>query len=106
VTFNLKGDTLVSCDSYGILKLWDVRTVSPMVSIDCGPHPANHVSIDPSGQIVAVASNDSTVKMYEIANGQLMNLVGHEDAVQCTVFDRSGEFMVSGGSDLSVRIWS
>ena len=37
---------------------------------------------------------------------QMSDLVGHEDAVQCLAFDRQGEFLVSGGSDLTVRIWS
>lgn len=32
--------------------------------------------------------------------------MGHEDAVQCLMFDKSGEFMVSGGSDNTIRIWS
>lgn len=47
--FLLQGDTIASCDSYGIVKLWDVRTVSPMTVVDCGPHAANMVSFDPSG---------------------------------------------------------
>ncbi|CAH1774349.1 unnamed protein product [Owenia fusiformis] len=106
VTFNLRGDTVASCDSYGIIKLWDVRTVAPMTSLDVGPHPANRVAFDPSGSIVAVASNDGSVKMYEVASGQVTSLVGHEDAAQSTIFDRNGEFLVSGGSDCTVRIWS
>ncbi|ETE66343.1 Sperm-associated antigen 16 protein, partial [Ophiophagus hannah] len=43
-----KGDTIVSCDSYGVLKLWDVRRGVPMISIDAGPHPGNQVAFDPS----------------------------------------------------------
>lgn len=105
-TFNLKGDTVASCDSYGTVKLWDVRNGAPMVSVDCGPHPANRVAFDPTGQVLAVASNDSTVKMYEVANGRISSLVGHEDAVQCLIFDRAGEYLVSGGSDCTIRIWS
>ncbi|KAK3106404.1 hypothetical protein FSP39_019312 [Pinctada imbricata] len=105
-TFNLKGDTIASCDSYGIIKLWDVRAVAPMVSFEVGPHPANRVAFDPTGAVLAIASNDSTVKMYEVASGRISPLVGHEDAVQCLTFDKSGEFMVSGGSDNTVRIWS
>ncbi|KAJ7345078.1 hypothetical protein JRQ81_001028 [Phrynocephalus forsythii] len=50
-TFNMKGDTIVSCDSYGVLKLWDIRKGAPMVSIDAGPHPGNHVTFDPSGYL-------------------------------------------------------
>lgn len=106
VSFNLRGDTIASCDSYGVVKMWDVRTVSPMISLDCGPHPGNKVSFDPSGAVLAIASNDGSIKMYEVGNGQMTSLIGHEDAVQCLVFDQSGDFMVSGGSDLTVRIWS
>nr|KAG5692362.1 hypothetical protein BaRGS_007975 [Batillaria attramentaria] len=105
-TFNTKGDTVASCDSYGVVKLWDVRKVAPMVSINIGPHPANKVAFDPSGVVVAIASNDCTIKMYEITNGQVTSLVGHEDAVQCLTFDHTGEFLVTGGSDNTVRIWS
>ncbi|ELT89940.1 hypothetical protein CAPTEDRAFT_167092 [Capitella teleta] len=106
ITFNLKGDTVASSDSYGVVNLWDVRTVSQMTSMDCGPHAANHVTFDPSGSVLAISSNDASIKMYEVANGQMTSLVGHEDSVQAAIFDRKGEFMVSGGSDLSVRIWS
>ena len=46
----LQGDTLASCDSMGVVKLWDVRKNAPMVSIKVGPHPANKVAFDPSGR--------------------------------------------------------
>ena len=46
----LQGDTIASVDSYGVVKLFDVRTVAPMTTIDCGPHPANRVSFDPSSK--------------------------------------------------------
>ncbi|RUS86529.1 hypothetical protein EGW08_005721 [Elysia chlorotica] len=105
-TLFLQGDTIASCDSYGVVKLWDVRSVAPMASFEVGPHPANKLAFDPSGGVLAIASNDSIIKMYEINSGMVQALVGHEDAVQCLCFDRTGEFMVSGGSDSTVRIWS
>ena len=105
-TFNPKGDTIASCDSYGNLKLFDVRTLGQLATVDVGPHPANHATFDSSGQLVAIASNDSTVKMYEVSTGKVTSLIGHEDAVQATIFDRAGEFLVSAGSDYTVRIWS
>ncbi|XP_070588310.1 sperm-associated antigen 16 protein isoform X16 [Erythrolamprus reginae] len=105
-TFNMKGDTIVSCDSYGVLKLWDVRKGIPMVSIDAGPHPGNQVAFDPSGHIVAVASNDGTVKTLELKSGQLSSLLGHEDKVQSVIFDHMAEHLISGGSDGTIRIWN
>ncbi|XP_070588317.1 sperm-associated antigen 16 protein isoform X23 [Erythrolamprus reginae] len=100
------GDTIVSCDSYGVLKLWDVRKGIPMVSIDAGPHPGNQVAFDPSGHIVAVASNDGTVKTLELKSGQLSSLLGHEDKVQSVIFDHMAEHLISGGSDGTIRIWN
>ncbi|XP_019409771.1 PREDICTED: sperm-associated antigen 16 protein isoform X1 [Crocodylus porosus] len=105
-TFNLKGDTIVSCDSYGVMKLWDVRKISPMVSIDAGPHPGNQVAFDPSGHVIALASNDGTVKVLELKSGQLSSLMGHEDDVQCVVFDHKAEHLLSGGADGTVRLWT
>lgn len=97
---------MASCDSYGGIKLWDVRSVGSLASVDLGPHPANRVAFDPSGSVLAVASNDGSVRMYEIASGKHSQLTGHEDAAQTVLFDRGGEFLVSAGSDGTVRIWS
>ena len=101
-----QGDTVASCDAYGVVKLWDVRTVACMNTLDLGPHPANRLDFDPSGTVLGVASNDGTVKMIEVATCQATELTAHEDAVQSVLFDRLGEFLVSGGSDGTVRIWS
>ncbi len=62
---------MASCDSYGVIKMWDTRTCAPMVSIDSGPHPANRLAFDNAGSVLAIASNDGTIKMYEIASGQV-----------------------------------
>ena len=101
-----QGDTVASCDAYGVVKMWDVRTVACMTTVDLGPHPANRLDFDPSGTVLGVASNDGTVKMIEVATGQATELTAHEDAVQSVLFDLIGEFLVSGGSDGTVRIWS
>lgn len=59
-----------------------------------------------SGHIVALASNDGTVKTLELKSGDLSSLVGHEDEVQSVIFDHKAEHLVSGGSDGTVRIWN
>jgi hypothetical protein len=43
----MKGDTIVSCDSLGIVKFWDVRKVSVIETHDFGPYSANSVTFSP-----------------------------------------------------------
>lgn len=89
--------------------------------MDAGPHTANKLSFDPSGNILAVASDDGTGKLFNLqdrtrlpphatvpgfSNFRCRELTGHEEAVQCVLFDRTGEFMVTGGSDGTFRIWN
>lgn len=64
VAFSLKGDMLASCDSDGIVKVWDVRMVKGKSQFDAGPYSANTVSIDKSGVIIAVASDEGLIKLF------------------------------------------
>ncbi|RMB92757.1 hypothetical protein DUI87_30807 [Hirundo rustica rustica] len=47
----LQGDTIASCDSSGVMKLWDMRKLLPILSIDAGPHPANQVTFHRSVKV-------------------------------------------------------
>ncbi|CAF4426213.1 unnamed protein product, partial [Adineta steineri] len=60
-TFNIRGNTIASCDTKGIVKIWDVRTVKSIVTLDFGPHSANSVSFHPAGQLLSTASSDRTI---------------------------------------------
>lgn len=45
-----QGDMIASCDSRGVLKLWDIRQSVPIMSVDAGPRPANQAAFDYSGR--------------------------------------------------------
>ena len=64
--FNLRGDTIASTDADGVVVLWDVRMVRERcrAGAERAGHPANRGSFDPSGQYVAVGSDDQSVKMF------------------------------------------
>jgi WD40 repeat protein len=107
VAFNKEGTMIASTDADGVVKLWDIRMVAEIMTIDAGKHPANKCSFDMSGQILAVASDDGRIKTYNTSNGEAVNeLTGHEDAVQAVIFDPAGQYMVSCGSDNTFRLWS
>lgn len=107
--FDLQGGTIASCDADGVVKFWDVRMIAESGSIDAGPHPANEIAFDRSGSVLAVASEDGSVKVLSCASKDKVeiaaDLKGHEDAVQSVLFDPTGKYLVSGGSDCTFRIW-
>lgn len=109
-SFNLRGDTVISSDADGVVKLWDVRTVSErleIVTVTTERHPAHAAKFDRSGKVIAVASDAGVVKIYSGMDGQhLADLEGHEGAVQNVLWDPNGQYLVSAGSDCTVRFWS
>jgi WD40 repeat protein len=85
--FNLQGDSIVSSDADGVVKVWDVRMVAQRQEIltcsDTQRHPVNCSQFDPSGQVVAVGTNDSQLKLYSAVDGAILgNLEGHQSSVQ------------------------
>lgn len=132
VCFNLQGDTLVSCDSDGYVKVFDIRMVVERASAYVGgggsggnkaSAAANAVSLDRSGACIAVACEDGAVRILDasaLVSGvtaptvggpplnlkSLLSLRGHEDAAQAVSFDPTSSYLVSGGSDATIRCWS
>ncbi|KAH9589412.1 WD40 repeat [Trypanosoma melophagium] len=99
-------DDLVSCDADGVVVLWDTRRMEQRLTISCGPYPANSVASDRSGTYLAVASDDATIKLIDLTNSAMTDLSGHEDSVQCAVFDpATNSFIVSCGNDGKIGYW-
>ena len=55
---------------------------------------------------IASASADGTIKVMSAVSGEvLMELRGHEGAVNCVHASKDGTRLVSGGDDQTVRVW-
>ncbi|RNF05494.1 pf20-like protein [Trypanosoma rangeli] len=99
-------EALASCDADGVVVLWDIRRMEQQLTVACGPYAANHVASDVTGTYLVVASDDTTMKIIDISNSSVGELAGHEDGVQCAMFDPStNNFIVSGCSDGTIGYW-
>ena len=74
--------------------------------MDSGNYSSNACAFDKSGSIIASASDDGFVRLFDEKTGKNENnLKGHEDSVQDVVFDYNSKMLISGGSDASFIVW-
>ncbi|MGH2413558.1 MAG: WD40 repeat domain-containing protein, partial [Microcystaceae cyanobacterium] len=66
----------------------------------------NGVSFSPDGKMLATASNDNTVKLWNPATGQeIKTLTGHTNWVWGVSFSPDGKILASASYDKTVKLW-
>ena len=66
----------------------------------------NSVAFSPDGTLVASASSDRTVKLWDLTTGMLRRTFeGHSDWVLCVAFSPDSTLVASASSDKTVKLW-
>jgi WD40 repeat protein len=61
----------------------------------------------PDGRLLASASDDTAVRLWNVAQGELLHtLHGHTNSVSSLAFSSNGQFLASASADRTVRLWS
>eukprot|EP00033_Pygsuia_biforma_P002286 GCRY01002531.1.p1 GENE.GCRY01002531.1~~GCRY01002531.1.p1 ORF type:complete len:611 (-),score=174.44 GCRY01002531.1:657-2489(-) len=106
VAASLDGLTVASCDSNGLVKVWDARMVAELSSINVAVQ-ANKLAFDPSGTLLGIAAEDCTVKVFDVKQYvHVRDLATGDQPCQDVVFDPEGTFLLSGGSDGKLTTWA
>jgi WD40 repeat protein len=68
--------------------------------------PVNSVIFSPDGKQLASASADRTIRLWDVASGEEMNVLrGHDDAVNSVAFSSNGGQLVSASADQTIKLW-
>lgn len=64
------------------------------------------IEIDPGDRLIASAGGDSTVRIWDISNGeQIVTLYSHTSGATSAAFHPSGRALVTGSLDGTVKFW-
>nr|XP_054750200.1 telomerase protein component 1-like [Lytechinus pictus] len=109
-TFSPSGDRLVLGTRDAMLfvyKVWGLNPESqPALHLDnCHKDWINSCAWSPATDVLATASNDSTIKLWDMKTGKVKShLKGHQAAVYSVAFSHG--CVVSGCLDASVKVWT
>lgn len=109
VRFSKKGNVLFSASFDGTVKAYDLiryrnfRTFTATKRLRF-----NSLAVDPSGEIVCGASEDSfDIYVWSVQTGQLLDtLAGHQGPISAITFGVENNLLASASWDKTVRIWN
>jgi WD40 repeat protein len=108
-------DWLATSGQDGQVVLWDVEerqikgslhvalpTKEGPVSVSGG---ATALAFRPDGKVLACASLQRTIRLWDLASDSVEELDGHTDTVTCLAYSPDGKWLASGSDDKTLRVW-
>ncbi|KAH9712138.1 WD40 repeat-containing protein HOS15 [Citrus sinensis] len=116
VKWDPTGSLLASCSDDVTAKIWNMKQDKYVHDLREHSKEIYTIRWSPTGSgtnnpnqqlILASASFDSTVKLWDVELGKLLySLNGHREPVYSLAFSPTGEYLASGSLDKSMHIWS
>ena len=102
------GKVLASSDQQGgLIRLWDVSSGQALGEPLKGhTQSVTDLAFSPSGKILATASQDNSIRLWDVMNRQiLLVLQGHKMRTSGVAFSPDGKLLASAGADRKVDLW-
>ena len=97
--FSQDGTKIYTCHASGFIKEWDVQTGEEIKKWKAHVLEASSVAISPNGWMIASASDETTIKIWDV-NADESNVVEH--VANKEINTNSPEWLISPGGDILV----
>jgi len=106
INFSSNGNTFVSTDLNGVVKLWSAGGDKSTTLLHDAPVLLQTVKFSPDSQIIITADKNKIIKLWRW-NGQLLKtLTGHQATINAVSFSPDGQTIATASNDNTVKLWS
>jgi WD40 repeat protein len=106
VRFSADGSRLISAGATGAVRVRNAETLALLQEIPTGKSGARDVQFLPSGDEVAVASQDGRVRIWDVGRRETVRTLEPNPGIVALAVSDDGKRIVTGSEGGSVRIWS
>lgn len=103
VAINTQGKSIAAGDDLGVVTFLDINGKFPK-NRKVGKKILN-LNFHPTQDLVAIATEDPKIKLWNIKNNSLKSLSGHTDKVESVDFSPDGTTLISASADRTIRFW-